>query len=788
MSIRTADIQKVTGRLRGLRRRVRLLYGIHGLARLLLIAALLVAATYLLDRALVLPRLVRTLLFFGSVCWLAAEALRQIVYPLRKPLGDDDLAAAVELAHPGLRDRLISTVQLARDLESPDFADSRPLAEATIRDTVDEIDRYSFLRSLRPMRVHRLAAGALVAILLIGSYASMNPRYGSVWFRRMIALQDTRWPRLTFLEVVLPQRGRNLFLTREGDREVVTLAAGEDLLVRVKANGKVPDTVRITYDVDASAEESRPRRETRILAQVGKRDFQHTFVGLTESLEFFVTGGDDQRGEPVYRVRVLPPPRVESLALDCRYPPYTGLPDARIEGGNLEAPVGTKVALRLVTNQDVERAFLVLDKDTTVPLEKIDPRTYSGGFVVEGNLLYSFLLQGANSLRNARPVRFSLRAIPDLPPALDVFATGGVDFDATVEAAIPIRVLTTDDYGVASVRLLCRVGRDGPPLDVPMGPDAHLAEGEADPDERTGFPVARKVLSLTLLDLRTLSFPETDSPLEAGDVLYYHVVAEDTHTDPDGAAMPQSKETKPFRIHLVQRSELERKLNDWQVRLKGDIHKIIGAQERLRETIARTAELDTEEDDLAPADAERILDAEIDQNWITNELKRVTRDFHQIFNTYLYNRIESSPLTEKLIGRLQESARRFDVRESERYRLLFRQTPQAERDRSDILGKQITMLELAIEAGEDLSPEATRHLTAARKAPDGSERRRLLLATVEKEDAILARLAALIEKMQEWEDYQEVLQETRELIELQEEIKNRTLREIQKIREQGDRR
>jgi len=788
MSTETRDIRRAHARLRGLRLRTRTLYAVHGFSRTILVAAFLVAVTYVLDRLLVLPGFVRTLLFFGGVAWLGFEVAGRVLYPLRKRLTDDDLAATVEMRFPELGHRLLSAIQLHRDLDDPEFADSKPLAEATIDEALRSIERLPFGRSLRASGARRIAAAALFSVAILVLYAGANREYASVWFRRMIALQDTRWPRRTFLEVSFPQLGDLVVRGEDVEgRPSVSIPSGEDLIVHVRANGRVPDSVSITYDIQASTGDSRRRRESRYLTLVGKNRFQYTFVGINETLDFYVTGGDDQSGWPIYRVRVVPPPKVESVTLACLYPPYTGLPEAQVEGGNLEAPAGTKVALQLRTNQEVDRAFLVLGEDSSLPLEAEDPRSFTGAFVVEEDRQYTFLLHGRNGLKNLRPVRFSIRAIPDQPPSLDVSGTGGVDFDATPEAAIPIRVIATDDYGVASVRLMARVGRDANPLEVPLGPGAHLSEGDPTEVGPSGFPIAKKVLTLGLLDLKALAFPESDGPLEAGDILYYHVTAEDNHTDVDGAPLPQSKETKPFRIMIVQRSELERKLNDWQVRLKGDIQKVAEAETRVREDLAAFLEFDAGEDRLAPADAQKILDSEIAQNRVTNDMKRIAREFHQIFNTYLYNRIEDSPFTEKLIMRLQESARRFDVQESERYRLLFRETPEAEREHSDVLGKQLTMLEIGLETSDDLSPAVTRTLTAARKVEDGAERRRLLASSLEEVDGILAQIGLLLQKMQEWEDYQEVLQETKEILELQEDIKNRTLREIQKIREEGDR-
>lgn len=780
-------MRRVFARLASLRRRVRALYAANGLARFVILAIMLMTITYVLDRALVLPRSVRMFAFFVAVAALALEAARGLVYPLRKTLRTEDLAATIEKRFPELQNRLISSIQFSKSIDDPDFVDSKPLALRTIETTLDEVERLPFHKAIVAGSVHRLAAAAIVGALAIGMYGAMNPQYSATWFRRIIALEDVRWPRQTFLEVILQPQGRNLFITQSDDRSIVTLAAGEDLLVRVKANGKVPRSVNITYDRVSDRGTGSRELETRLLSKVGPRDFQYSFVGVTDSFEFFVRGGDDQNGDRIFKVEVLPPPRVESLTFECSYPPYTGMPPATFEGGNLEVPVGTSIEATIVANLPIDRALLSLDQEDGIPLERIDDRRFGTTILVDGDRLVSFPLFAENGLRNTRPMRVRLRATPDLPPRLQLFGVAGLDFDATPQAALPIRVITTDDYGVSNVRLLAAAGRDMPPVEIALGPGAHIPANPDTAPSDAEFPITDRVLTVALLDLESLQFGDPPAALEPGDVLHYELHAADTHTDPDGTPMPQVKETEPFRVHIVKQSELERKLNDWQVRLKSRLQQTRSTQESIRNELRELQEFDTGADDLSSADSQSILDAEIDQNRITNETQQVGRDFRQIFNTYLYNRIENSPLTAKLIASLQDSARDIELEEVERYRALFARVSDGERQKSDILGKQLTMIEIALAICEDLSPNATEYLTAARKADEGEERKRLVATALERQNEILAQLAILLDKMEEWEDFQEVLQETKDLLELQKSVRNRTLRELEAEREKrGD--
>jgi len=84
------------------------------------------------------------------------------------------------------------------------------------------------------------------------------------------------------------------------------------------------------------------------------------------------------------------------------------------------------------------------------------------------------------------------------------------------------------------------------------------------------------------------------------------------------------------------------------------------------------------------------------------------------------------------------------------------------------------MTGLAMDGAEEASPAAARALSRARAGAGPKAMLTSVKAAIEHQDRALEILKALTEGLEDWEDYQEVIQLNKELINLQKEIKKRT--------------
>ncbi|NBO90830.1 MAG: hypothetical protein EBV06_00710 [Planctomycetia bacterium] len=154
----------VNDRLSALSGQVQRLRGLAGVGRLLIMLVLTAGIAVLADAYLALPSFVRLMMLLGVGGWGLWGVVRWVLVELFSQPDQADLAALVEKHYPELGERLLSSVELARDkrLPSPDLA--RLLMDETETRTA-EID-FSVVAPVRRARWWLiLSVASLLAVL-----------------------------------------------------------------------------------------------------------------------------------------------------------------------------------------------------------------------------------------------------------------------------------------------------------------------------------------------------------------------------------------------------------------------------------------------------------------------------------------------------------------------------------------------------------------------------------------------------------------------------------------------
>jgi len=759
-------------RLIMLRTRLRGAAFAFGTMRLIQLLAAAVLITFLLDWFLDLPRSIRAFHASLAIITGALAIHRFIALPLLKKVTDDDLAMLVESRDKTLGSRLISSLQLSRQAEQEDFTDSRQLVNALVRQTARDLDERPLAPVLDRGRLSRTALLAFVAVFAVIGLALLYPDVAQLYTWRNIALREVPWPRKTFLEVLLPKEGENVKISTQGSLTMIRIARGTDLKINVKANGRVPSNVELVYEGVPSADSGQSAiRDRRSLNRIGDRDFTYAFLSLTQSFYFHVVGGDDDDRDPRFWVDVQPTPRVKSIEIERVPPPYTGLEPLVLGQGNIEAPEGSLLRFRIEASMDVEEAAIILGDSAPMTLTREGPRSFLLSHVLTQSLPYSFFLRGTNGLNNRDPLRYSLTSVPDTEPRLQLGLPGVSDLDATPLAVVPVRVTLSDDYGVDSAWLSLKLGKDFPEKVIPFDDEDLI---------RTRKPgVGAEATAFLLVDLATLLLPVPEDPrpraVEVGDRIRYLAIARDRHTTAALEPAPNLGATPESRITVVTRLELERKLEELRRRLREEVRKIQKREVQLHELVRSMAPVAA----LDPGEKEAILDAEVAQNRINGDGKRLLSDLARIFDVHLFNRLEEGSVTEKIISVLFEAYRDATQDPLEGYRTVVKTMPQAGLGDVDQTGKMVEMLEILFRIVETEMPRASDGLKEARSTVDGALRGEVLGRTAQSQGEIITLLERLLDKMEEWEDFQSIVQQARDLIEAQSGIRNRTRQEIQ---------
>ncbi len=472
-----ASVQR---KLRSFRNRVRAFIAAEGLSRVALIIAGLVCVSVLLDYTQRLSFAARTFSLVVGLSIAGYVLHRTLLSRLARPMDDARMALTVEDRFPELGDRLISSLQFARMMESgasDRSGQSAAMMSAVAAEAALAVEPINPCRTLDAGRVLRAMGLAALAWAVLVAAAVVGPAAATIWLLRNVALQDVSWPQRTTLHVEFQQP------VPRGDALKVTVEAGGQL---------IPDSVWIQYEFRGSG-----RRGREKLARIGGRGrhrFETRFKNVVEPLRFRVSGGDART--EWYRVDLVERPAVTTLKLQAVYPRYTAKPTAELDTSvsYLDVPAGTTLWARIIPSKPLQTARLVLDDGAeTVDMAPAEfgPAEDAGAeswrrlaFWLDGkqrerlaadvaagkcaNELWlaslpitadrsvAIRLLDADDLENRPPTRFSVRIVPDKEPAVTL-RTLGIGQMVVPNATVPLRITAEDDYGVRKLFLRHRV-------------------------------------------------------------------------------------------------------------------------------------------------------------------------------------------------------------------------------------------------------------------------------------------------------------------------------------------
>lgn len=690
-------------KLRALRARLRALVVLAGASRVVLLVLAALAAAFLLDWAARIETPGRFVLLLVSLGAWGYALVRYLVVPLRVRMSDDDLALLVERRFPGLRDRLISTVQFAR------ARSVAPLSQAMVSKL--SADAWQQAAPLRFQEVASArtpafwALAALVALALASSYTLLFPANVTVFaYRFFDPTSAVEWPRRTQLALLAYDKdGRPLAF--DGDQ--IHVPKGEDLNLVVRAarsSGaawRPPRRVAVHYRYAAGG------ASTRSVPMGDEAAYPTCFATVAEPFSFYVTG--DDATTRTYRVDVRTRPRIEDLRLAIRAPAYTGEPErVQADGrGAITALAGSAVDIEVAASKPIAdapgSAAIVIEGQPPVPLtfvtqDGVPSRTrLRGSFTLRaGQKEYTIALVDSDGLGSSPPATYRLDVRPDREPSVKL-PQPGASRKVTPSAVVPIRLTVEDDYGVTRTRFVYQ-------RDEKAGPTVH-----AFPDQKSP---AKKAEEAFEWDLARLALKERDT-------LRIHAEAEDAYTQTlDGKTLgPNVGRSPTYILTVISEAEMAALLQRQQQELKERIRKLIGRQEAERGTIEQlrgSEKLDRRQATVAEREQMKIAAA---AEAIAAELETVVQDMKQ-------NKI-GTPIDHRRAAELGDSVR---------------------------------------QAAKADMPDAAREVGKAAQTEERREQLRHLAAASDKQQQVIEDLRTALAKFDQWSDVDELVREASELL------------------------
>ena len=728
------------------------------------------------------PKVVRVVMLFLLVS-VSAYLVYQFLWQRWKVRwSDSSLALLIENRHPEFQSSLVTTVQAARPTamvnasieEHPLRSGLLELASEKASNLMESVDVNGLVR-FRPLQIQLIALG-----LVLGSsclVALVQPAWTFHWAQRFFALSDVPWPRSTELgvdgiEMDVPTftgrntRQRYLVPFREG---IASVPKGQacQLKTWAKLTGKIIPDVCTVYYRDTAGNRGRANMR-RLTADKQKQSFVldgPPFESVNESLWLSVTGGDARISN--LQLSSVDAPLVTDLQIHVSYPEYLQRSTKTTWGQEtipyrtgMRLPQGSQLDLLLQTNKSVERCdFVIVRAGDAVENASSPPKSMEIGEKqnafqmpigsLDGNLLIELRLWGTDGICSSRIQQFVVSAINDQPPQVDLVLQG-IGTSVTENAILPILGKIKDDYDVKGAWI--ETALDSNPLF--KTPISLQSDGKA----------------ISQLDLKALR-DNGQLFAKVGSTLGLTVAAEDFLNI---RKEPHVGRASPIQLSVVTPDQLQIMLERRELAMRARLEQIIGELSQMRDLLLsmqrankdsttvsegqKVGESDgqsagdpsaPEED--TPARRQRIQmlrsqQAESQMTKSESELRGVEREINQINQELINNRIDSTDRRTRLEDKIGKPL-------------------------AVVLDQSWPPMAIDIRAIEKSFSQK------AKSQPEVSE---LLPKSVIQTNQVIAALAAILNDMIYIQDFNEVKEMVRGMIEDQNKILEKTKQEQKK--------
>ena len=460
------------------------------------VIALLVGEA-MVDWLMPLPSAIRLALLGVGAGVIGYLLYKYLVQPLRASLTLRDVALNVERNHPDLEDRLVSAIEFG-NRESTDPIEAHML-QRLLEDTVERVKGINFKATIDHSQTRKHVSIAALVVVGCVILSLLFPTEIHTSLLRVLVPWEKTDPILTTRLAVEPGNARIL--------------RGKSLPIHVTVTGKSAEKVVLTYgdigaqQLSASEVEKNQQQPKTVINMLrnpdDKRGFAYEIFNIDADMEYAVVANEATSER--YTVEVFEMPKVTEISIAYTYPDYTGLKSVVQTGtGDIRAVVGTQAEIRLTTNKAIQTASIAISQETVSHQQSdltVEPYSADSQMVISnGNTLttpidvvedgsYAIQLLCIDGFNNEIPIEYTIKAIPDAVPEV-VIKEPGRDVKVTKLDEVEIVAEATDDYGVAELKLMYRIGSDElqefvmessvstPIVGSGSGADArHIAEG-----------------------------------------------------------------------------------------------------------------------------------------------------------------------------------------------------------------------------------------------------------------------------------------------------------------------
>lgn len=380
-------------------------------------------------------RFIVSLLVYGGMVYWIFRGFSALLHPP----ADTGLAVEIEQS-TGRFNSGLSTAAEFLD-ERPDPGTSEVMRKLTIAQIAGEINNDDLKKSLKAFSRRQSAFSTLFCLVLVALWYLLSPLEVQIGARRLLLPLQAIAP-YTSLELAINPghavvaRGNGLEISAVPSR-----AVNDAIVLQLFEPDKDEGSMVEMYP-DTSASASR---------------FVYTLNSLQNSLDYQVRA--EKFTSPRYSVKVMPRPELKKLQLTLYQPAYIASGPVKLNEGTGDATllIGSRILIEAESDQDLDKAFVQVGSDSMNACEIIERRRFRHEITLATDTSYSFVLENELGLKNEKPVIYSLKAVEDQPPTVEILKPGQ-DVPFPTEKRLDIKVVSRDDFGVKALILYYQVG------------------------------------------------------------------------------------------------------------------------------------------------------------------------------------------------------------------------------------------------------------------------------------------------------------------------------------------
>ena len=439
------------------RSRLILLRGVCAVTAILIGSMLVIVA---LDWWTTLPDWLRLALSSAAYASALVTAWFTCVRLLLHMPSERQLARLIESGEPGLREDLLSAVELGAPDADPRF--DSPLFRALLQKHVAHRMQGVRLGRVLPWRLVR---GWFLAALLLLAVCVALVLAPWVRFPHRIAralLPTANLARLSRVQVTV----------RQPNPADTTVPHGEPVTVEVDLSGPKVSAVRLETRTSGGA------RQQLDMKVVEQRRYAAVIQVGRESLTWRVRAGDAVTR--YYDLASRPRPFVRQFQKTYQYPDYAALPDRSVTetSGDLQALEGSIAEIIVTPDQPVSRGHLVVERQgqsESVALAPTDGGRLLASLTLDQNGTYQVQLTAAETGFESRfAPHYQITVEPDLAPTVSIRQPKG-PLLAAADDILNLSGTAEDDLPLTSVQQWIQVNQqEWQRLDLPAPSDRRI--------------------------------------------------------------------------------------------------------------------------------------------------------------------------------------------------------------------------------------------------------------------------------------------------------------------------